>query len=1034
MWLRLLFWCSGWSAVWTQNTVQSGDGAHWGWQVSNAGAETLGHYYVKLPQAEQAVRYSADGGGYHGALAVVTAGPGYTTTTNFALGRRAIELAQAPFYQQTNNTVELQQDQPVDIYLLQQPTNQIYQQVPYQFGTITDLYPDSQRNPFYINFQLENKQNNEQKQQQNVKIEESNDKYEVNENGPVVQVFKDKNCLNDDKKHESNLQKNTQVIVDTPEYNEQNGNFGARENKQETTSRSDRLYYSTEYSPTTTARTVSFTEDEGISRLVASTQDLVSNDDLLRINHAAEKFTSAASDDFIRPQRRQKNAIDRKNRFLVTAKFGNVDQSQEDATPRTSGFKFASPIVVEDFSFDDYKDQIVNNLKTTVGPYIEKGYEIVGVKSTFENNTDNRNYNAEVAITPRPVGPSYLAPITVALRLLNSNDSDVYNSLEDHEGSDSEFVSETVESPHKQKVIVEIQKSVPLDITHINEVEYHEYLDEGRSNTESPLGLVKSLYQRYVASLNQDRNNDYKESKNSDYDTNENDDNSKEDIDSSENIRSEVQVQAIDKSNGYNNYYDQDIKDKIIQPIVIEKQVPVTTYVDRFIEKEVPYPTPYEVVKHVPVDRPVPIPVHFERIVEKPVEVTRYVDKPYPVEVLQPFPVEVRVPYPVERKVYVDRPVHVPFPVEKVIEKQMIHQVPVPTPVAVPVGIEVPVEKKVLYPIGIETPVAVPVPYEKQVPVEKVVEKEVPVPYPVEKRVPYPVPHEVQVPVPYPVEKRVPYPVDRIVEKPVHVTKVVEKPVHIKVPQPVPVEVPRPYPVDRIVERKVPYPVHVEHIVEKKVPVQVPYPVKVEKIVDKPVYITKYVDRPYPVEKRVPYPVEKIVEKKVPYPVEVDGRYNEKQKPDHPYQFERVEPAYLYYGLGYTTQNYLKPQEYMQQNNQQAESQRHYQVQVLDQKNYQNVPIQSTLWGNQYASSFQYLNATENKKPLFVPNSNEVYYGPPPLKNNVDQWNSNSNDRVRKSDRTPKVANLRIEYGFKPPLIPSTEVDLDGVPVHKNES
>ena len=103
---------------------------------------------------------------------------------------------------------------------------------------------------------------------------------------------------------------------------------------------------------------------------------------------------------------------------------------------------------------------------------------------------------------------------------------------------------------------------------------------------------------------------------------------------------------------------------------------------------------------------------------------------------------------------------------------------------------------------------------EKKVPypVEKIIEKKIPVPHP------YPVPVPVQVPVPQPF--------------PVHIEKIVEKkvpiPLHIPVPHPIPVEKPIHIPVtiEKIVERKIPYPVEVTKYVEKPLTVHAPYGVK----------------------------------------------------------------------------------------------------------------------------------------------------------------------------------------------------------------
>ncbi|XP_052742717.1 uncharacterized protein LOC112058089 isoform X2 [Bicyclus anynana] len=1088
--------------------------------MSPVGPATVGHYFVKLPEAEQRVRYVADGSGYHGAVAVTTSDHDHVHTTNFALGERALQLSsQIPpqmYNQQTTNESQANQESniqeghnPLQIFLLrgQYPVqSHFFQVIPentVQFTPFPNVYLPNNQNPptpsshYKLNTEhADDRQNTQKEKHENLSNDRNNDEIiETKENGPVVRVFKDHNCPSDDlndninlqQKNANSLRKSANLNTDEPSYKEYSihGNFGERDLKQPTNQginnykidnpddRNERYYYSTEISHSTTPNPVTFTEEEGISRLVASTQDLITNEDLLRINHAAERAITGYGDDYIKPKRRLNSKTIAYNghkqnkprsRITVTAKIGNIVNSriehpetyrEQPHDTNNHDYRFASPIIVADPKYSNYKEQIVNNLVSTMVPYIQDGYEVVGVRNSIDENNNNNNDASKsgedlVNITPRPISQNYLAPITVALRLLNSNNSEIFNTVDDHEASDSEFIEKTVENSDNGKTIVEIQESIPVEITHINDVEYHEYLDEGRSNNGNPYGIVKSFYQKYLQNekTNKNAQNDYVRSQDNensnessdDYENNNNED-SKETLEPSENIQSTVQVQATsDNRNLYANYYAEN-NGKIIQPIIIEKQVPVTTYVDRFIEKKVPYPEPVEIVKQVPVDRPVPVPVRYETIVEKPVEVTKYVDKPYPVEVLQPYPVEVRVPYPVEHKVYVDRPVHIPYPVEKVIEKQFVHPVPIPTPVGIPIGIQVPVEKKVLYPVHIETPVPVAVPVEKPVPVEKIVEKEVPVPYPVEKQVPYPVRHEVKVPVPYPVEKRIPVPVE--------------------------VHVPKPYPVDRVIEKKVPYPVTVERIVERKVHVKVPYPVKtfVEKIVEKPVVITKYVDKPYPVEKRVPYPVEKIVEKKVPYPVHVPVAVkvpyqveNNVQHPDVPYPFEKVEKQTIYtYGINQdvlsNAASYLRynQEQYKQalpsyvhnddlSTQQQAESQRNYQIQLANAqilRNIQNAtPVYSTQWGNQYASTYQYSNTTSDKHQQVLNQPSTKYFGPPPLKNYNDQWGKNKDytERFRRTDRTPKVTNLRIEYGgFKPPLIPSTEIDLDGLPINKNK-
>ncbi|CAH0598807.1 unnamed protein product [Chrysodeixis includens] len=1097
MWVRL------WLAfivttAWSQHTIaQTQDGAAfgWGWQLSPLGtASSVGHYYVKLPQSEQQVRYSAGAAGQALALHAQPA----PAQGGVELQQQAQNVYDSS---QTQNSTQLQAppngQQPVDIYLLQQQYN------PYQPSAVLQTPDTVPTTPSYNNYQSTN---------DNSKPLQKEDYSEFRDS--VLQVFKNHNCSNNDDSGEiqNDLKKSKDLFAEVPSYDIHDiNNFGEstypytyrgavkfRVEAPRPNARNERFYYTTVETPTTQA--VENNTEDGIGKLVASTQDLISNDDLLRINHAAEKNVHDQSEDIIKPRPRyilrnnEHSAQDSRNtHFTIKAKISNIvdkehrkesnQQTQQFVRQNANQYDFASPIVVQDTSYNNFKEQIVDNLVSTMVPYMANGYQIVGVKDREEEGHSNQESKIDnqklINVTPRPINQKYLAPITVALRLLNANDSELFNTLDDHEASDSELISDTVQSPPREKTTVEIQESIPVEITHINDVEVHEYIDfdEGRSNNKGPFDAAKSLYNKYVDAIRSSKQmqDNMKQllhkygALNNDADKSSEDYESKEQLEPSENIQRPVEVQSNQEDNIQADntrqsshrvrYYDYGNDNKIIQPIIIEKEVPITKFVDRFIEKKVPYPQEVEV--KVPVDRPVPVPVPYEKIVEKPVEVTKYVDKPYPVD--RPYPVEVKVPYPVEQKVYVDRPVHVPYPIEKIVEKQVLHPVPIPTPVGIPYEVPVPVEHKILYPVPIDRPVPVTVEIEK--PVERIVNRDVPVPYPVEKRVPYPVHHETRVPVPYPVEKRVPYPVEKIVEKPVMITKYVDKPIHIEVPvpQPVPVavHVPQPYPVDRIVERKVPYPVPVDRIVEKKVPYHVPYPVEkiVEKIVEKPVIVTKYIDKPYPVEKKVPYPVEKIVEKKVPYPVQVPFEVKV------PYPFEKPSPipipVYRYnqeIDNSETKNNaqYYKDDRNKRIPNQQQQNQiyiaQYYQLlKERQERQRQSQPVQSTQWGNQYASSYQYINNTSGSKHVEEKKNNlanylsyitngksksNQYYGPVPTQNQDDWWQNNKNYvvevKMRRADREPKFTNLRIEYGgFKPPLIPSTEVDLDGMPINK---
>lgn len=1075
-----------------------------------------------------------------------------------------------------------QQNAPVDIYLLQQQLSNPVAQ-PQPFSILTSA-TNSLQLPNYFYNHLTNLYNVQtQHPVRNNKISEKNEsskplkkeaRTEQSFVAPVVQVFKDHKCSDDNHENiseelESDLKKSKELFAEMPSYQlrDVNGNFGSRNKnpfsyrgavsfRVETPrprSSNEIFYHTTEattntplYSEASTVPVYNATK-EGINRLVASTQDLITNEDLLRINNAIEHHMRVQNDDLIKPRPRFLLRNQNKNNqetldvspttITVRAKIANILRgeiqhmennlvSEQVLQSDSQQYKFSSPIVVAETPDNTFSKQVFDNVVSTVVPYLENGYEVTDIKNgQRENEYTTMTGNSEddfVNVTPRPISNNFLAPITVALRLLNSNDNDTFNYIEDHEAAESELVSDTVEIPKKEKTLVEVQESIPLAITHINDVEYHQtYMDEGRSiqNNKDAYEFARNLYDNYVNSVRsskkiQDNLNSillYKfrtansqENTDNTYNENNSSNEAKEQLDTSENIQSHVEI----RPNGENNqrseqvYYNEDDyrsdNQKIIQPIIIEREVPVTKFVDRYIEKQVPYPD--TVTVPVPVDRLVPYAVEVEKVVEKPVHVTKYIDKPYPVEIPRPYPVEVKIPYPVHQKVYVDRPVHVPYPVEKVVEKQVVHPVPIPTPVGFPVEVPFPVQQKVLYPFLIDRPVAVPVAV--QTPVERIVQKEVPIPYAVEKRIPYPVPYETKVPVPYPVEKRVPVPIERIIEKPVTVTQIVEKPVHVQVPvpHPVPVHVHHPYPVERIVEKKVPYPVHVDRIVEKKV--NVPYPVEkiVEKIVEKPVVVTKYVNKPYPVEVKVPYAVEKIVEKKVPYAVHVPV---EVKVPYHVGNTNNYKVAYRY---GYRpdaeeTRNNLQYQiiDHDQLKNKQYQNLKaQYEQYMKDQKQksrQQPVLIQSNQWGNQYASSYQYINNSNKDTRQQDLSKNQAYenyisyltnsqpqnqyaqrqnqgqiqhnghsqdqnqYNSQSQEQNINSQNKSqeqhSNERlrdyiqirsqnhnyvdrnknhsdlkVRRTDRVPKVT---IEYGFKPPLIPSTEIDLNGVPINKSE-
>lgn len=379
---------------------------------------------------------------------------------------------------------------------------------------------------------------------------------------------------------------------------------------------------------------------------------------------------------------------------------------------------------------------------------------------------------------------------------------------------------------------------------------------------------------------------------------------------------------------------------------------------------------------------PSPYPVVQTKYIEKPYEVTRHVKTPVPVHV--PVQVPVHMPYPVEKRV------PVPVTVEKIVEK--------------PVPVTKIVEKPVPYPVEKIVEKNVPVPVTKYIDRLYTVHVPVPQPYPVEKIVRQPYPVEVRVPVEVPVRVPQPYPVEKIVERkvPVPVTKYVDRPyavrvpvpqpypvekivrqpypVHVRVPVEVPVKVPQPYPVEKIVEKKVPVP----HYIEKQVPV--------EKIVEKPV--TKYVDRPYPVEVKVPVPVHQPVY--IHVPVEAPRSYTSVLQSTHQHQV--VQPTH--------SVTVAHPQDQKQTEAQHIFT--HYAPQYT--RGY--LPPAKTDCDEEGVHSsknggYDYVGSSVQKSPGFG-------YG-----------------HQARNIRSNFGKNLKLEYGFLPPMVPSLQIDQYGNPVDR---
>ncbi|CAG9864405.1 unnamed protein product [Phyllotreta striolata] len=327
--------------------------------------------------------------------------------------------------------------------------------------------------------------------------------------------------------------------------------------------------------------------------------------------------------------------------------------------------------------------------------------------------------------------------------------------------------------------------------------------------------------------------------------------------------------------------------------------------------------------------------------------------------------------------------------------------------------------------------------------------------------------------VPYPVIKQlaVPVTVEKVIEKPVHITEIVEKPV----------PVPQPYPVEKIVEKPVHVPVQVTKYVDRPYPVQVqvpvpqPYPVHVDRIVEKKVHVPQYIDRPYPVQVQVPYavPVDRIVEKKVPidriiekkvpvpYPVKVEvpvpQPYYIKVEVPRPYHVQ-LPTKYIekpYYTLGvvkYQGTNYGNIGTHYQQANYadviQNIQQGYQHINYQEKQPYLIASNDGTNKGTADEQGYHYPNpysyAPQSNgylPPKEEPALNKGYL-PPGGRNCDDGYHQGL--LPPKSDNPVKILGkfrtarsnfnektVKMEYGFRPPMVPSLEIDEFGRPVEK---
>lgn len=383
-----------------------------------------------------------------------------------------------------------------------------------------------------------------------------------------------------------------------------------------------------------------------------------------------------------------------------------------------------------------------------------------------------------------------------------------------------------------------------------------------------------------------------------------------------------------------------------------------------------PLPTP---VKPLLVTQP-PIIVHTQT--EVPVD--RIVEKPYPV--IQEKLVEkiVRVPYAkvIDRPYEVEKLVvqQVEVPVDRVVEKIVDRPVPYP------------VEKLVDRPITVEKIV------EKPVQVDRIIEKFIDRPVEIEKIV------EVEKEVHVPVDRII----DRIIDRPVEVEKIVEK--QVLVPNNQIIDRPVPYPVDRVIDRLIPIqvgiPVEVPYLVHVP-PVHIPYFIKPPPPQPKSYFIktTKGKDEGFfDFHKHNHHKTIKHIFLKQPNIISDDqGHHQHHHHQPYPfYTFGLLAPP-----ISYSPVDPLPPSIPNHQ-------------QLIREPRYQSL--------DSYASGS--VNVVNALPPTSLNSLQSHHFYP----------HKGHHHHISRPDYSGglNVKELRWEFGFKPPLVPSTEIDDFGNPIKKH--
>lgn len=242
-----------------------------------------------------------------------------------------------------------------------------------------------------------------------------------------------------------------------------------------------------------------------------------------------------------------------------------------------------------------------------------------------------------------------------------------------------------------------------------------------------------------------------------------------------------------------------------------------------------------------------------------------------------------------------------------------------------------------------------------------------------------------------------------------------------------PLPLPSPYPI-KYIEKPIeitryvntPVPVHLPYPVEKRFPVPVEKPVTkvIEKEVKVPYTVTKYIERPYPIH--VPYPV------KQSYPLPIE-------KPQ-PYPVSIAQPFYIHLPVGPYPRFAPQPTESIPQLVTIPQARPLYQPQDQKQSDTQPIP---THYNPMPTRTYLPPPSTEPDCDQNGSSSTRsIYYAGllpprfPAFRNLRSQQQPQGKYRGVRSDFGK---NLRWEYGFLPPMVPSLEIDEYGNPIDKKE-